>query len=144
MYLQLYQRLIPIQWSFWIIQAVAGAVVSVPHPIHLHGHDFYLLGTGSGTFSDPTALKYSNPIRRDVAMLPANGWLVIGFLTDNPGAWLMHCHIAWHIGEGLGVQFLERKSEIESTMSLDSLPSQCADYDAYYSTSYYKKDDSGL
>lgn len=65
----------------------------MPHPIHLHGHDFYLLGTGSGVFSDPAVLKYSNPMRRDVAMLPANGWLVIGFVTDNPGAWLMHCHI---------------------------------------------------
>jgi FtsP/CotA-like multicopper oxidase with cupredoxin domain len=28
-----------------------------------------------------------------VAMLPGGGWLVIGFITDNPGAWLMHCHI---------------------------------------------------
>jgi hypothetical protein len=26
-------------------------------------------------------------------MLPGGGWLVIGFITDNPGAWLMHCHI---------------------------------------------------
>ncbi len=26
-------------------------------------------------------------------MLPAGGWLVIAFPTDNPGAWLLHCHI---------------------------------------------------
>lgn len=41
-------------------------------------------------------------------MLPAGGWLVLAFETDNPGAWLMHCHIAWHVSEGLAVQFLER------------------------------------
>lgn len=26
-------------------------------------------------------------------MLPAGGYLVMAFITDNPGAWLMHCHI---------------------------------------------------
>jgi FtsP/CotA-like multicopper oxidase with cupredoxin domain len=40
-------------------------------------------------------------------MLPANGYLVIAFITGNPGAWLIHCHIAWYIGLGLGSQFLE-------------------------------------
>ena len=28
-----------------------------------------------------------------MAFLPSRGWLVIAFPTDNPGAWLMHCHI---------------------------------------------------
>jgi FtsP/CotA-like multicopper oxidase with cupredoxin domain len=65
----------------------------IPHPIHLHGHDFYVLGAGSGNFSNVTELQFTNPPRRDVAMLPGGGWLVIGFITDNPGAWLMHCHI---------------------------------------------------
>ena len=77
-------------------------------------------------------------------MLPASGWLVIGFLTDNPGAWLMHCHIAWHVGEGLAVQFLESKSKIPTTFSLANLDSECAAYDEYYATAYYKKIDSGL
>lgn len=129
---------------FWIIQAIAGNVATVPHPIHLHGHDFYLLGSGTGNFSDPSSLQYSNPPRRDVAMLPAGGWLVLAFETDNPGAWLMHCHIAWHVGEGLAVQFLERASEIPSTFSLGDIGSECAAWDSWYATSYYKKDDSGL
>ena len=57
-------------------------------------------------------LNFTNPPRRDVAQLPGGGWLVIAYQTDNPGAWLMHCHIAFHVGNGLGVQFLERKSSI--------------------------------
>jgi len=64
----------------------------------MHGHYFYVLGSGTGVFSDPDSLAYNNPLRRDVAMLLANGYLVIAFITDNTGAWLMHCHIAWHIG----------------------------------------------
>jgi hypothetical protein len=102
------------------------------------------MGAGTGTFSDPSVLQYTNPPRRDVAMLPAGGWLVIAFETDNPGAWLMHCHIAWHVGEGLAVQFLERASEIPSTFSLGNIASECAAWDEWYATSYYKKDDSGL
>jgi FtsP/CotA-like multicopper oxidase with cupredoxin domain len=53
-----------------------------PHPIHLHGHDFLVLGSSdSGTFNlatDQAKLNFVNPMRRDVAMLPA-GWLVIAF-----------------------------------------------------------------
>lgn len=85
--------------------------------MHLHGHDFSLLGQGAGTF-DPTAnlgdLNFVNPPRRDVAILLASGWTVIAFQTDNPGAWLMHCHIAWHVGEGLSLQFLELPNEVAS------------------------------
>jgi FtsP/CotA-like multicopper oxidase with cupredoxin domain len=65
------------------------------HPIHLHGHDFYVLGQkASATYSGTSDLNFSNPIRRDVAMLPASGYLVMGFPTDNPGVWLLHCHVS--------------------------------------------------
>ncbi|KAF4631995.1 hypothetical protein G7Y89_g6136 [Cudoniella acicularis] len=115
---------------FWIIQSVSG-IAFAPHPIHLHGHDFYLMGSGDGDFSDPSVLQYNNPPRRDVAMLPSGGWLVLAFETSNPGAWLMHCHIAWHVSQGLAVQFLERASEIPSTFSLDSIPGECDAWDSW-------------
>lgn len=76
-------------WAFWVITNGNG----VPHPIHLHGHDFYLLGQGSGSFTGVSQLNFVNPPRRDVAMLEGSGFMVIAFLTDNPGAWLLHCHI---------------------------------------------------
>lgn len=86
-------------WVYWVIQEVGGTPfeVNVPHPIHLHGHDFYVLGQGSGQFAPDTVdqLNYDNPTRRDSAMLNTGGWLAIAFQTDNPGAWVMHCHIAW-------------------------------------------------
>lgn len=63
---------------------------------------------------DISRLKTDNPIRRDTATLPAAGYLVLAFESDNPGAWLMHCHIPFHIAAGLGVQFLERAGEILS------------------------------
>ena len=33
---------------------------------------------------------------------------MIAFKADNPGSWLMHCHIAWHASSGLALQVLER------------------------------------
>ena len=134
------------QWTYWIVQAIPGNFTDqVPHPIHLHGHDFSVLGQGVGTFTDANTLNYANPPRRDVAMLPAGGWLVIAFETDNPGAWLMHCHIGWHASEGFATQFMERRSEIASTFTdVSAMEDMCTAWDDYYPTSVYKQDDSGI
>jgi len=96
-------------WYYIVIQTN----FPVSHPIHLHGHDFYLIAQGTGTFNASTVnATWTNPPRRDVAMLPAAGHLVIAFETDNPGIWLLHCHIAWHVSGGFLLQFLERKDDL--------------------------------
>ncbi|WQF88923.1 Putative multicopper oxidase, second cupredoxin domain, multicopper oxidase, copper-binding protein [Colletotrichum destructivum] len=128
-------------WTWWIIENAS----PVPHPIHLHGHDFLLLGTGAGSFAGAGApLNFENPVRRDVAQLPGSGWMVIAFRTDNPGAWLMHCHIAWHVSMGLSVQFLERGAEIAGSMDLASIAPTCDAWRKYYPTAQWPKHDSGL
>lgn len=139
----------PNTWFFWIIQNQ----FFVPHPLHLHGHDFSLLGQGAGTFDVTTNfddLNFVNPPRRDVAILLASGWTVIAFQTDNPGAWLMHCHIAWHVGEGLSLQFLELPSQAASTydsfVNGEAFQDTCKNWVAYEESpaNEYTKDDSGL
>lgn len=41
--------------------------------------------------------NFDNPVRRDVVSNGVAGDLVtIRFVTDNPGPWLLHCHIDWH------------------------------------------------
>ena len=72
------------KWAYFIIQDLS--LLDANHPIHLHGHDFYVLAQGSGNFSGGiTPLNLNNPPRRDTAILPGNGYLVIGIYTDNPG-----------------------------------------------------------
>lgn len=137
-------------WTYWLIEEVAGSpfTVNVPHPIHLHGHDFFVLGTGTSAWQDSNAqtLNYNNPTRRDVAMLPTNGWLALAFQTDNPGAWILHCHIAWHADEGFAVQFLESASTIQTVDPYPSdFESQCASWKSYYPAhAAYLKHDSGI
>lgn len=79
----------------------------------MHGHDFAILQQSNLPFwGDLSNLTLHNPPRRDVALLPAGGFLMLAFKADNPGSWLMHCHIAWHASSGLALQILERDGKI--------------------------------
>jgi FtsP/CotA-like multicopper oxidase with cupredoxin domain len=70
------------EWIYWVIQTKNGQ----PHPMHLHGHDFWVLGQGSGIYNASTAdLTLTNTPRRDTVLLPGAGYVVIAFYTDNPG-----------------------------------------------------------
>ncbi|RDW85906.1 multicopper oxidase-1 [Coleophoma crateriformis] len=128
-------------WVYWAIQTTN----TQPHPMHLHGHDFWVIGQGSGTYDAATTnLTLVNAPRRDTVMLPGAGYVVIAFYTDNPGAWLMHCHIAWHTSEGLAIQILERESEFVPTLDASVLNSTCAAWDTYAASSALVQDDSGI
>ncbi|KAI5851628.1 Cupredoxin [Morchella snyderi] len=129
------------EWAYFIIETTN----TVPHPIHLHGHDFFILAQGTGTYADTTpTLNTANPPRRDVAMLPGGGYLVLAFQTDNPGAWLMHCHIGWHTSEGFALQFVERYDEINTLIDYDSLNDTCTAWSSYQTAAGLVEDDSGV
>lgn len=60
------------------------ARVQMGHPMHLHGHKFWVLGTGTGPFPYVTVadapaslLNFENPPYRDTVELPASGWAVL-------------------------------------------------------------------
>ncbi|KAJ5898494.1 hypothetical protein N7504_008782 [Penicillium tannophilum] len=127
------------EWVYIVIETT----LSVPHPIHLHGHDFYVMAQGSGTY-DGEVTSLASPPKRDTAMLPSDGHLVIAFKTDNPGAWLMHCHIGWHTEEGFAIQFVERYNEIKSLINYHTLKENCASWDTYESSSSVAEEDSGV
>lgn len=126
------------KWAYIIIETTQ----AVPHPIHLHGHDFFVLAQGTGTYNSSDLGSLTNPPRRDTAMLPGSGYLVIAFETDNPGVWLMHCHIGWHTEEGFALQFIERYSEIASLVDYDTMNSTCAAWKSYASEKDIEQDTS--
>ncbi|THU64926.1 hypothetical protein C4D60_Mb01t31640 [Musa balbisiana] len=79
------------------------------HPIHIHGYDFYILAEGFGNFNaakDNARFNLVDPPMRNTVGVPVNGWAVIRFVADNPGVWLMHCHLDVHITWGLAMAFL--------------------------------------
>jgi FtsP/CotA-like multicopper oxidase with cupredoxin domain len=64
-----------------------------PHPVHLHGHSFRVI-TRDGT---PT--KYRE--WQDTVLLSRQERAEIAFVADNPGDWMIHCHILEHQAGGM-------------------------------------------
>ncbi|KAI0813300.1 multicopper oxidase [Xylaria sp. FL0064] len=128
-------------WTYLVVESQLG----LEHPFHLHGHDFFILGQeAAATFSEDSPLNLNNPPRRDVAMLPATGYLAIAFQNDNPGVWLAHCHIGWHTSQGFALQLVERSSEIEAITNLDSIDDTCTAWNDYQDAAGVEQDDSGV
>jgi len=130
---------------------IGKTVPRVAHPIHLHGHDFALLAQSDQEYNETYAksiITRKNPPRRDVALLPLGGFLVIAFKADNPGTWLMHCHIAWHASSGLALQIIENKANITIDQGTrDEMSRTCREWDHWvYKGKHYEplQDDSGI
>ncbi|KAM2625156.1 hypothetical protein TB1_032047 [Malus domestica] len=79
------------------------------HPLHLHGFNFFVVGQGFGNYDpnkDPAKFNLVDPIERNTAGVPAGGWIAVRFLADNPGVWLMHCHLDIHTSWGLRMAWI--------------------------------------
>lgn len=63
---------------------------SFPHAMHLHGMHFREIGQ-DGTLG---------PLR-DTLMMFGGETRTIGFVADNPGDWLFHCHMLSHAASGM-------------------------------------------
>ena len=140
------------------------------HPIHMHGHSFYVVKAGypnydeDGKFVSPnddiecivpstqsscthdfitieeevdgkntvmqrlrwkkshsqnvmmTEFSKNNaPIRKDTVIVPFGGYVVIRFISDNPGLWFIHCHIEPHQLQGMAAVISELKPYVLTT-----------------------------
>lgn len=117
-----------------VVEVIVNNQDTGTHPFHLHGHNFQLLdrypgygasfydydaGTEFATFDAENHTTFPTyPARRDTFVLPPGGYYVIRFIADNPGVWLFHCHIDWHMMQGLAMQFVEDPLAIQETTSV--------------------------
>lgn len=79
------------------------------NPMHLHGHDMFVLAQGIGNYDAATDEgKYNlvNPPRKNTVLVPNLGWAAIRFVADNPGAWFIHCHFEFHLAMGMAAVFI--------------------------------------
>ncbi|CAG8956065.1 hypothetical protein HYFRA_00011848 [Hymenoscyphus fraxineus] len=116
----------------------------IPHPMHMHGHNFFLLAEGPGRWDGKTIINPDNPMRRDVHILQSNGYMVIEIRADNPGTWPLHCHISWHVSAGLSVTVLERPDDIKKAQIPSIIAQTCRDWWAYTEREVVDQIDSGL
>ena len=61
------------------------------HPMHLHGHTFYVTGTEGGRIPEG-AWWPGNTVLVGVAQARA-----VEFVANNPGDWMLHCHLPHHM-----------------------------------------------
>ena len=61
------------------------------HPLHMHGHTFYVTGTEGGRIPE-AAWWPGNTVLVAVAQARA-----VEFVANNPGDWMLHCHLPHHM-----------------------------------------------
>lgn len=94
------------------------------HPFHLHGHTFQVISRSEGTDDDDNPQVYNSldslhtkfparPMMRDTVMVNTNGFVVLRFKADNPGVWFFHCHVDWHLEQGLAITLVEAPLEMQ-------------------------------
>lgn len=118
-----------------IIEIVVNDYQNNLHPWHLHGHQFQVLqrtAPNGGYFEGYFANISATPIKRDTLMVQNHGHFVIRFRATNPGAWLFHCHIEWHVNSGLLTTIIEAPDHIKDIIPKDHI-NICKRYPEPYS-----------
>jgi FtsP/CotA-like multicopper oxidase with cupredoxin domain len=68
----------------------------MPHPMHLHGHEFQVVEIDGRRFAGAV---------RDTVLVPPGRRVVVAFDADNPGLWAFHCHLLYHLEAGMFATF---------------------------------------
>jgi FtsP/CotA-like multicopper oxidase with cupredoxin domain len=63
------------------------------HPIHLHGQRMLVIARDG--------IPVRNQVWKDTALIPVGSTVDLLIDASNPGAWMLHCHIAEHLGSGM-------------------------------------------
>lgn len=94
-----------IQWKFRKGEVVRIRIINkknsahpMQHPIHLHGQRFLVLSDNGK--------ENANLSWKDTVQVPAGHEVDILVPMDNPGTWMMHCHIAEHLTAGMMGSFM--------------------------------------
>jgi manganese oxidase len=81
------------------------------HPIHFHGHKFYVTGTDAGP------LPQSAWWNENTVNVPVGTTRDIEFVADNPGDWALHCHKTHHVMNQMG-------HDLPNLLGIDPNPTQ--------------------
>ena len=109
-----------------VVDIVLNNLDTGKHPFHLHGHVFQLIERHEEIpdTEDPVAYNSTDhadwpeyPMLRDTVYVRPQSYIVMRFKADNPGVWFFHCHIEWHLDQGLAIQLIEDPQNIQKNSS---------------------------
>lgn len=109
-----------------VVEIVLNSQDPGTHPFHLHGHHFQVINRGPDYPDDqPTPFNETDhdpfpqyPMRRDVVHARPNSHFVLRFQADHPGVWFFHCHLEWHMMQGLALTFIEDPITLQQNETL--------------------------
>lgn len=120
-----------------VVEVVLNNYDTGRHPFHLHGHIFQIVQKSPAFHEDedfdedqqddmtvpyneskPLMPFLERPVMRDTAVLEPNGHIVLRFKADNPGVWIFHCHLDWHLEQGLAAVFVEDPKTLQEMQSM--------------------------
>ncbi|CAK3990816.1 conidial pigment biosynthesis oxidase arb2 brown2 [Lecanosticta acicola] len=99
----------------FIVGANYGDGKPFTHAIHKHGSKTFRIAQGEGVWNytsvhdaydkSPHLFNFDNPGYRDTWLTIADmpGWQILRYYVDNPGPWLIHCHLEIHLAGGMGM-----------------------------------------
>ncbi|KAJ8103654.1 multicopper oxidase-domain-containing protein [Lipomyces tetrasporus] len=110
-----------------VVDLIIYNMPQAPHPIHLHGHSFWVVSESNLGFfgyssvevaiaNGSSTLNLNNPPYRDGYTVAPSGHAVFRYVADNPGAWMLHCHINMHLMVGMGAVILEDREAIRPSI----------------------------
>nr|QFR37240.1 laccase [Cyberlindnera americana] len=112
------------------------------HPMHLHGHSFWSLVHNDSIVTFPYSsveeaindgaedmFDFETAPYVDGVAVITGGYNVIRLVADNPGVWMIHCHIQTHISAGMSAAFVSIKDQIGVIPKSLTLQAH-ADYDS--------------
>jgi plastocyanin len=65
------------------------------HPLHIHGHSFKIVATDGNPVPELTQLT------KDTVLIGPAERYDLEIVGDNPGVWMVHCHIEHHMANGM-------------------------------------------
>ncbi|CDK28987.1 unnamed protein product [Kuraishia capsulata CBS 1993] len=110
-----------------VIEIVLNNQDTGKHPFHLHGHVFQVIERAQDYGDEAVPVAYNEsapydapeyPMRRDVLYVRPQSYFRIRFKADNPGVWFFHCHIEWHLTQGLAIVLIEDPEGIQANQTL--------------------------
>ncbi|KZS15189.1 Laccase 2 [Daphnia magna] len=112
-----YTLQIPLGSLVELILIDKGVTFDATHPFHIHGSAFHVVAmervASNVTVDQIKLMDQKGHIRRnlvdapvkDTVAVPDGGYTIVRFMATNPGYWLFHCHLSFHIEVGMGLIF---------------------------------------
>jgi len=83
------------------------------HPIHIHGHVFTVLAKNGHPLT-------GSPVHVDAILAAPHETWDVAFKADNPGIWMLHCHVLGHAYAGMSMTINYEGISTPYTMGTDS------------------------